>query len=274
MQGRQNAAKIRVEEIRNDLGYYILKNSAVLIVMRDFEGTQAVIESAKKNPDANIILDALTLEKKIFRQIWNDKATAYTYNSEVVNRINILMSEVGQKIGALSMDTLIGDGKYYGTLRTREAMVDRIERALHDTYGDELKLHFFRSMITDEINARLHRDAVNVIFVNVVPPLVRAFSSYSNNTQILSNESEATVKTTRKAPTAHSTGKVTGPTQPTPQPRVLTPDVVPTPQVAAAPKAEVAKTYTGAKRGRKTNAERAALAVTQGTDTSTSQNEG
>lgn len=272
MQGRQNAAKIRVEEIRNDLGYYILKNSAVLIVMRDFEGTQAVIESAKKNPDANIILDALTLEKKIFRQIWNDKATAYTYNSEVVNRINILMSEVGQKIGALSMDTLIGDGKYYGTLRTREAMVDRIERALADTYGDELKLHFFRAMITDEINARLHRDAVNVIFVNVIPALVRAFSSYSDNTQVLSNESEATVQATRKAPTAHSTGKVTGPTQTSPQPRVLTPDVVPTPQVATASTEK--KPYTGARRGRKTNAERQALAATQGTGSPTSQNEG
>ena len=270
MLGRQNAGRVRLEEVEKDLGYYILKNSTSLLLMRDYSQTSDVVESAKKNTDANIVLDALMLEKKLFKNIWGDKSPALTYNTEVVNRINIMMSEVGMKIEALSLPTLVGDAKYYGTVRTREEMISRLEAVLYDTYGDELKRHFFRSIIMDEISNRVNRDSVNIVLINVVPNMVRAFSSYAGSTQVLSDE--GVLPNVRPTAATASYKEEAAPIQPTsprteqhtPKLNTLMPDQVPT-----AP-----KPYTGKKRGRKTDAERAARAAMQSTNQQNNQNEG
>lgn len=252
MQGRQNAARIRIEEVKHDIGYFILKNSVTILLMRDFEGTNEVVESARKNEGANIVLDALMLEKKLFKQIFSEKAPAFTYNSEVVNRLNILMSEIGIKIAAESIPTITGDGRYFGTVRTRQEMIERFERVLYDTYADELKLHFFRSIILDEIATRIDRDSVNVVIVNVLPNMVRAFSSYTGKTQVMKNEGAAPAATSTATPRTFGLEKSV-PEQTTNE----------------------KKAYTGAKRGRKTNAERAAMAAQKNQEgTGQPQNEG
>jgi len=262
MQGRQNAAKIRVEEIESSLGYYILKNSAVVLLMRDYAESGTVIESAKKNPSANIVLDALMIEKKMFQQVFgNQRTQVYTYNSDVVNRMNILMSEIGMKIEALSLPIIMAEAKYFGTTKSREEMILRMERVLYETYHDELKLHFFRSLIMDEIATRFDRDAVNIVIANVNPNMVRAFSSYSDNTQIMSND--GIVSKGKRSPAPAPVEKTTEPEAPAQTAPQVTGPVLNRLSVEGNTSPVVKKPYTGAKRGRKTNEERAARAAAE-----------
>ena len=276
MQGRQNAARVRIDEVRNDLGYFILKNSVTVLLMRDYAETGAVIDSARKNPDANIVLDALMIEKKLFKQLFEEKATAYTYNTQIVNHINVLMSEIGMKIGATTMDIVRPDAKWYGTLRTREAMIARLEEVLYETYQDELKKAFFASIIVDEVFKRTHRDSVNVVIANVVPNMVRAFSSFAGSTQVLANGADGGGLPKKPAPAPRATKPASTVQTPVTAPKVnqigASAPIVETAPVTSSETEKPA--YTGKKRGRKTNAERAAIAAAQGTTPATSQNEG
>lgn len=265
MLGRQNAAKIRIEEVKKDLAYFILKNSVTVLLMRDYEQTNTVVESAKKNPEANIVLDALMIEKKMFQNLFGTAKTL-TFNSDIVSRMNILMSEVGLKIEAASLPVILGDARHFGTLRTRGEMIERMERVIWETYAEELKSHFFRAVILDEVAARIAtRDSINVVIVNVPQNLVRAFSSYTGRTQILSNESQEAAQLTRPERRAAAQTVEAAPVEAQAQPQVQTQAVVQ--QITAEQtQAEAKKPYTGARRGRKTNAERAALATQKTTE--------
>lgn len=167
---------------------------------RDYSGTKELVESAKKRTDINVVLDYLNIEKGMFKQIFEGKKSL-SFNSETVERMNLLIIDVGDAIEASSMPVIKVPANAYGSVATRQDMIQKMEQAIEDTYGSELKTLFLAMQLRTEVVKRLSADSLSVLIVNVPKKYAGALSKLTGRTQFLSNDnSEDAGKTTKAAP--------------------------------------------------------------------------
>jgi len=222
--GKQNAAKKEQSVLKIKLSNEILANSRTILLMRDFEKTKEIIISAKKNPNSNILLDALEIERNLFEELFSEKThtrNGYTINSDLISRLNILLAAIGRNLGALSMPPVKADASMMGTFTSPKAVIERLETLLTKTFGGELKSLYFGAAVGNGIMGRTDQDSVTVLVVNVTPENAPAFRGFTKDVSVYSNENLET----------------------------------------DSQETEEKREYTGKKRGRKTNEERAARAL-------------
>ena len=104
MEGRQNQARGEIDTLKVELAKKILENSTAMLVMRDVSITPAIIQEGKANAEKVLLLDFLSVEKGLVKKIYGDAAKTFPFNTETINRMNMLVTEeIGGKIGATRM---------------------------------------------------------------------------------------------------------------------------------------------------------------------------
>lgn len=181
IEGRKNAAKIEIEGVKLNLARSILLNSRITTVIRDYEGTGQLVAAAKTNLAKNILLDYLSLEKGMYREIFGNKEGNVTFNTEIVNRMNMLLIDVGDKIGAVSMPALSASSTQYGTLKTRQEMIERMESVIEKTLDYELKDLFLGAILQDQVLERLDQGSLNILLVNAPAGFVSVASTFAGS---------------------------------------------------------------------------------------------
>lgn len=187
IEGRKNSAKIEIEGVKMNLAQAVLLNSQINILLRDYEGTDQLVAAAKTDLGKNILLDYLSLEKGMYREIFGAKEGG-SFNSEIINRMNMLLISVGDKIGAISFPALSANSTQYGTVKTRQAMIEKMEQALESTFNYELKDLFLASIIKDQVLERLGQGSLNLVLVNTPVGFVDTARALAGRSQVLSND--------------------------------------------------------------------------------------
>lgn len=209
LEGKQNEAKVKIEEVKNSLAREILKNSSITIVLRDYPQTHKVVEAAKANPEKNALIDYLSVEKSMYKAIFGERDVKVTFNTETLNRMNVFMSEVGERLGALSIPTLTATSNQYGTLPGRQEMIEKMEAVSQDTYGYEMKQLSIRSLVFDRVIDRLGQDSINIVLVNAAEGFAGLAQAFAGNSVVLGSESgDFTLETEKPKPKRTRTAAV------------------------------------------------------------------
>lgn len=190
IEGRKNKAKAEIEEVSPKLVRAILSNSQTFLVTRDFEGTGEVVKEAAKNAETTILLDFLSTEKWMFSQIFDKKVTNFTFNSDTINKINVLLFDIGNRLDVMSMPSVDVNARRFGTLKSREEMIERIEEALIFAFNDELKKSIIQLDLKEAVLKKLNLDSVTVIIINVLPEFTDPLKGLSAKTTVLSNDNQ------------------------------------------------------------------------------------
>ena len=183
IEGRQNKARQEIDTLKASLASKILENATTMLLLRDVSITPAVVQVAREKKDNVITLDFLSIEKGLVKSIYGDNAKLYPFNTGILNRMNILISdEIGEKIKAIAMPQVVAPQTMYGNSTTREEIINKFETLLTAAYDTELKQHLFRTLLIEGVYDRLQQDEIAVFIVNVPKKFVQTFSSYTGKT--------------------------------------------------------------------------------------------
>jgi hypothetical protein len=188
MEGRQGRARQEAEGLRAQIASKVLANSTTILVTRDVTITPSIVTEAKKHPNNIIMLDFLSLEKGMFKQIYGDNPKSLPFNTETIGRMNMLLVDVADKLAVISMPTLKGSGNLYGVASSKEEILSKMETAMVEAYDTELKSAFLRSLIMDETANKLNNDAIAVFIVNVPNNFTKALSNFTGRTIVATED--------------------------------------------------------------------------------------
>jgi hypothetical protein len=194
MEGKQNSSKLRMENLEALMATELLKNSITTLVDRNYDGAKELVDAAKSSPKTDVVLDYLSVEKGMFKAIFGEKATTFTMNSHVINSMNTLMMDVGRQINAEEMPMMYAGSNLYGSLNTRQEMIERMEKVVEAAYGVELKQLFLGSLIKEAALDRVDQDFINILIVNVPKEYATKLGFTSDVRFIDNSESVPTVK--------------------------------------------------------------------------------
>lgn len=189
VEGRQNKARQEIDGLKNDLSRKILEGSTTMLILQDVSIAPAIVQQAKENPDKVLLLDFLSTEKWLVKTIYGDNAKTFPFNSNVVTRMNILISdEVGDKIRATEMPVINANIASFGTALSREEILKKFETLMYQAYGTELKQNLFNVLLTEGIYDKLQQDEVAVFIMNVPVNFTKVLSSYTGKTIVVTED--------------------------------------------------------------------------------------
>lgn len=169
-EGRRNQAVKNLPDYENELTTVILQNSALILLSDKAPNALEFAEYIKSKESKTIILDYLSIDKRLFNRIFQGIRTesGYPFNSESYSRINSVLYEVGIELGVRSMMFANTDAKLYGVIKTSADSLARITKILNTgAAGDGLRQLYLNKQLRDQVLTNLDNSSVAIVMVNV-----------------------------------------------------------------------------------------------------------
>ena len=187
-EGRKRKKRQELEQIDDVMVDKILSNSVSVLLMRDVGASDEIVSLAKRKDASVLVIDELQLEKELVEKVYQhlkiDKG--YSFNTEVLNKLNILSIDYGDKILATSLPTIKASSAYYGVSRNKEEIVAKFEKVLYNTYNTELKSHLYKINMRNEVKKVLDKtDKLLIFFTNTSDQYLSVFGSFSGKSLIV-----------------------------------------------------------------------------------------
>lgn len=165
MLGLQRSSKDKMPSVIEEIGNIVLQNSSVHFMGRDHKSAESNIKKAKATENA-IALDYLLIEKKMVSEFYPNQSENFRIITDTVIGMNDFMFRVGQEIRAASMPSIQLIGNDYGTYKTKQDLVLKIETILDRSYQGELKPLFFVKSLMDIIGEDNNKDNYQILLYN------------------------------------------------------------------------------------------------------------
>jgi hypothetical protein len=165
MLGLQRASRDKMPQVVQEIGTIILQNSSVHFMGRDHKSSVENVKKAKAAVNG-IAIDYLVLEKNMLKQFYPNQTSDFRIFTDTVIGMNDFMFKIGKDIGAMSMPSVSLIGNDYGSYKTKEDLVYKLEAVLDRSYKGELKPMFFVKSLMDIIGEDNSKDNYQILLYN------------------------------------------------------------------------------------------------------------
>lgn len=164
MEGAKRAAQEEIPTIEQAIYEETLNNVRVLVATKEVSITGDIVEALKKLGPEAALVDALSLEKKFFGDIFGAQRPPYRFDSNTIFILNNLLYRLAEDINALSIPKINGQASDFGTTDTASKAVEKISSIFNRTFGTDLKSIYTAKLIREKIVSNIDSD-VKVVFI-------------------------------------------------------------------------------------------------------------
>jgi hypothetical protein len=169
-ESKKRNASDQIETLENDLTQEILKRSITLVVEDKVTVSDGIIKylESVETQGSILSLDYMMLETRLLNELFVQvKNNTFPFNGPIASQLNILLSEIGDELGVLSMPIVEIPATSRSTLKTRTEALHKIRDLLYNTYQENLKALYLRKVLMSEGRKRLKHSRLAIIVYNV-----------------------------------------------------------------------------------------------------------
>jgi hypothetical protein len=169
-EGKRNQAVQKLPVLEEELTTAILKNSALILVSNKAQNATEFVEYIKSKEAKLIVLDYLSLDKRLFQGSYRGIKTTngYSFNTETYSRINAMLYDIGIELGIRTMPHATTDARLYGVVKTDTEALNKIGTVINSGAGaDYVRQLYLNKQLRDQVLLDLDYASVAIIMVNV-----------------------------------------------------------------------------------------------------------